>query len=75
MKGPSRVYGINEREVAKILVRRLCFHQCAANMMFLDYGVHHSFVFVESEYTRAVLSSVSMDLVGKAYLGGLMFEF
>ena len=51
------------------------FDPRAANLMFLSYGVHHTFVFVEAEYTRAVVSSVSTDLGGTAYLGGLLFEF
>jgi hypothetical protein len=47
----------------------------AANMMYIGYGVHHTFVFFEAEYTRAVVNSVSIDLGGTAYLGGLLLEF
>ena len=47
----------------------------AANLMFDSYGIHHTFVFVEAEYTRAVVSSISTDLGGKAFTGGLLFEF
>jgi hypothetical protein len=45
------------------------------NRMFLDYGVYHTYLFVETEYSRAVVRSISANLGGTAYLGGLLFEF
>ena len=47
----------------------------ASNRMYLDYGIRSTYFFVEAEYTRAVVTSVSVNLGGTAYLGGLRFEF
>ena len=47
----------------------------AANSMYLDYGVHHTYFFIEAERTRAVVKSVSANLGGTSYQGGLLFEF
>lgn len=49
--------------------------QRAANNMYLDYGIHHTYLFFEAEYTRAVIDSASVNLGGTAYMGGLLFEF
>jgi hypothetical protein len=53
--------------------------QRAANNMYLDYGIHHTYLFIEAEYTRAVVNATSSapetNLGGTAYLGGLLFEF
>ncbi len=49
--------------------------QGASNRMFIDYGVYNTYFFVEAEYSRAIVRSVSTDLGGTAYLGGLLFEF
>ncbi|MCK9417790.1 MAG: MXAN_2562 family outer membrane beta-barrel protein [Nitrospirae bacterium] len=49
--------------------------QSSSNRMFLDYGVYHTYFFIEAEYTRAIVRSVSTNLGGTAYLGGLLFEF
>jgi hypothetical protein len=51
------------------------FDPKAANTMLLDYGIEHTFIFIEAEYTRAVVNSVSIDLGGTSYLGGLRIEF
>lgn len=47
----------------------------AANSMYLDYGVYHTYLFIEAEQTRAVVKSVSTDLGGTSYMAGLLFEF
>jgi hypothetical protein len=47
----------------------------ASNRMFQDYGVHHTYVFGEVEYTHAVVKSVSVNLGGTAYMFGFLFEF
>lgn len=47
----------------------------AANNMYLDYGVQHTYLFAEVEVIRAVLDSTTTDLGGKSYLAGLLFEF
>jgi hypothetical protein len=47
----------------------------AANNMYIDYGVDHTYFFVEAEYTSAKVKSVSVDLGGTAFQAGLLFEF
>ena len=47
----------------------------AANNLYQDYGVYHTYLFVEVEMTRARLDSPSVDLGGKSYLAGFLFEF
>jgi hypothetical protein len=47
----------------------------AANSMYMDYGINHTYLFVEAEYTSAKVKGVSADLGGTAYRAGLLFEF
>ena len=47
----------------------------AANSIYLDYGVYHTYFFAEVEKTVAKVKSVSTDIGGEAYLFGLLFEF
>lgn len=48
----------------------------AANNLYQDYGVLHTYFFVELEMTRARLDSPTVvDLGGKSYLAGFLFEF
>jgi hypothetical protein len=47
----------------------------AANSMYLDSGVYHTYFFVEAEKTNAKVKSVSVNLGGTAYLMGLLFEY
>lgn len=49
--------------------------QRAANDMYKDYGVYHTYFFIEAEQTKAMVKSVSVDLGGTAYLMGLLFEY
>ncbi|MEK6698342.1 MAG: MXAN_2562 family outer membrane beta-barrel protein [Nitrospirota bacterium] len=52
--------------------------QDAANSFYLEYGVHHTYLFFEAQYTRAMiedLSGQSINLGGTSYLAGLLFEF
>ena len=49
--------------------------QGAANNMYMEYGVYHTYFFVEAEQTKAKVQSASVDLGGTAYLMGLLFEF
>ncbi len=51
--------------------------RAAANML-LDYGVYHTYFFVEAQRTRAMINEVSggsVNLGGTSWLGGLLFEF
>jgi opacity protein-like surface antigen len=49
----------------------------AANSFFRDVGVYHTYLFVEANYTRAMVNTPagSVNLGGVSYLGGLLFEF
>lgn len=54
------------------------FDQRAATNMLMDYGVSHTYFFVETQRTKATITDVtgaSVDLGGTSYLGGLLFEF
>ena len=47
----------------------------AANDLYTEDGVYHTYFFVEVERTKAKVKSLSVDLGGTAYLMGLLFEF
>jgi hypothetical protein len=51
----------------------------AAHRMYADYGVNHTSFFIEAEYIRAMADTAtsggSVDLGGKSFLAGLLFEF
>jgi hypothetical protein len=50
----------------------------AANSFFLDYGVDHTYLFLEAESTHVTVDDVSgnsVNLGGTSFLGGLLFEF
>lgn len=52
--------------------------QDAANSFYLDSGVYHTYFFLEAQYTRAMVDTVSggsVNLGGTSWLGGLLFEF
>jgi hypothetical protein len=65
--------GYHARAGLQLLLDRLDIS--AANSMYMDYGVHHTYFFVEAEYTKAKVKETSSDLGGTAYLAGLLFEF
>jgi hypothetical protein len=52
----------------------------AANNLKRDYGIDHTYLFIEAEYIRAMVDTVttpseSVNLGGISWLGGLLFEF
>ena len=50
----------------------------AANSAFRDYGLRHSYFFIEAKYTRAMadtVSGTSTNIGGKSLLAGFLFEF
>jgi hypothetical protein len=52
----------------------------AADSLYLDAGVFHTYLFLEAKYTRAMINTIdnpstSVNLGGTSYLGGLLFEF
>jgi len=67
------VDGYHARGGLQLLLNGLDEH--AANRMFQDYGVYHTYLFGEVEYTHAVVRSTSVNLGGTAYLMGILIEF
>ncbi len=57
--------------------------QDATNSFYLEYGVQHTYLFVEAQYTRAMIDTVAtvttpsekINLGGTSFLAGLLFEF
>jgi hypothetical protein len=50
----------------------------ASTSVYLDYGVFHTYIFIEAEYTRAMANTAtsgSVNLGGTSWLAGLLFEF
>ncbi len=50
----------------------------AAGTFFRDFGVYHTYLFLETERTHATVDTVSggsINLGGKNYMGGLLLEF
>jgi hypothetical protein len=50
----------------------------ASRSLYLDYGIHHSYFFVEGKYLHAdadTLTGGSANLGGTSCLGGFLFEF
>ncbi len=47
--------------------------QSAANNMYMDYGIFHTYLFIEAKYTDAVVSGINLG--GTSYLAGFLFEF
>lgn len=49
----------------------------AANNMYRDYGVYHTYLFIESEYVKATVKSGAgdIDLGGTTMMFGLLFEY
>ncbi|OGW40510.1 MAG: hypothetical protein A2010_08095 [Nitrospirae bacterium GWD2_57_9] len=55
----------------------------AASNMFNDYGIYHTYFFLEAKYVRAEIDTVasgaipsqSVNLGGTGYFGGFLFEF
>ena len=52
--------------------------QRASTNMLRDYGIYHTYFFIEAQRSRAMindLSGESINLGGTSWLGGLLFEF
>jgi hypothetical protein len=49
--------------------------ESAADNLYDEDGVYHTYFFVEAERTKAKVRASSIDLGGTAYLMGLLFEF
>jgi len=50
----------------------------ASRNLYLDYGIHHTYLFLEAKYLHAkadTIPSGSVNLGGTSYLGGFLFEF
>lgn len=49
--------------------------QSAANSLYLDYGVEHTYLFFEAQKSKAEVHNTPYDLGGVSLLAGLLFEF
>ena len=52
--------------------------ESAANGLFLDYGIHHTYLFFEAQVSQALINTTtgeSVNLGGTSFLAGLLFEF
>ena len=50
----------------------------AANNLFMDFGINHTWLFIEYQRSTAdanTITGTTVDLGGKSYLAGLLFEF
>jgi hypothetical protein len=50
----------------------------ASRNLYLDFGIHHTYLFLEAKYLHAKADTVSggsVNLGGTSYLGGFLFEF
>jgi hypothetical protein len=47
----------------------------ASTSMYQDYGIYHTYFFIEAEYTRTIDRPTSLNLGGTSHLYGLLFEF
>lgn len=45
----------------------------AANNLYTDFGIFHTYLFVEAQYIHADVSGTNLG--GTGYLGGILFEF
>jgi hypothetical protein len=77
-QGVSRgsVDGYHARAGIQLLLDKM--DSSAANSFYLDFGVDHTYLFLEAEYTHAVtdlVSGGSVNLGGTSWLGGFLFEF
>jgi hypothetical protein len=68
--------GYHGRGGLQLLLDR--FDQSAATNMYQNFGVFHTYLFVEAEYTHAMADTNtggSVNLGGTSWLAGLLFEF
>jgi hypothetical protein len=47
----------------------------AANSFYLEYGVSHTYLFVEAQKSRVMVDNSDLDLGGTSFLAGFLFEF
>lgn len=47
----------------------------ASNNLYRDYGIRHTYFFLEAQYITAVIGTPEIDLGGTSFLAGLLFEY
>lgn len=70
------VNGYHARGGVQLLLDGL--DSAAADNLYKDYGMYHTYFFVEGKYTRAMADTVSagsVNIGGSSAMGGFMFEF
>ncbi len=71
----GRTDGYHARAGIQFVLDGLDAH--AAHNIRADYGIDHTSLFIEMEYIRAIVDTAggSVDLGGKSWVAGLLFEF
>jgi len=75
-KTKGSVNGYHARGGVQLLLDRL--EPESAKDLYLDFGMDHTYFFVEAKYTRATVDTIpsgSVNLGGTGCLGGFLFEF
>lgn len=75
-KRSGSVNGYHARGGVQVLLDRL--EADSARNLYEDFGIHHTYLFVEGKYTRARADTAtggSANIGGTSWLGGLLFEF
>ena len=75
-KTEGSVNGFHARAGVQLLLDGL--EPDAADNLYQDFGMHHTYLFVEGKYTRAMAdtnSAGSVNIGGTSFLGGFLFEF
>lgn len=75
-KTQGSVNGYHARAGVQLLLDGL--EPGAAANLYGDFGVHHTYIFLEARYTRAMVGTLpegSVNMGGTSSLGGFLFEF
>ena len=75
-KTEGSVNGYHARAGVQLLLDGL--EPGAADNLYRDFGMHHTYLFVEGKYTRAMadtISAGSVNIGGTSCLAGFLFEF
>ena len=70
------VNGYHARGGVEVLLDGL--EPSASRSLYQDYGIHHTYLFLEGKYLHAqadTLPSGSVNIGGTSCLGGFLFEF
>jgi hypothetical protein len=75
-KTQGSVNGYHARAGVQLLLDGL--EPDASNNLYRDFGMHHTYLFLEAKYTHAMADTIpsgSINIGGTSCLGGFLFEF